>query len=620
MDLEDVRVGMKGYGLTVFHGTVIEPFNIEVISIEPNKRPNYAVIWVRSNDDRMVESGPVKGMSGSPIYLWEEGEERIPGKGGKLIGAFAFGFAESLQCLIGVQPIDYMRETASRVSKEPDTWSGPKRGKVSSIALSRTLDQVEAMTPNDQSTAMARLRISHIRRWLKHVTGTTGGLMSDAPDGPYIVGSDLNKRMLPMMIPITMGSSEAVEVFAPLYEPFGLMPVAGPSGAIGGEPPHDVDVQNTMLEPGSVMAIALAFGDLDLGATGTVTDILPTGEVLALGHQMSGEGEMALPMATGYVHFVVPSRSISFKKSGTLIPQGTIVRDENAGTVGIAEKRYHTAPVDVTVHIPGHEAMDYHYQVATHPAYGPRSTANVIFMSIMALHAPPIENTFRLKADLSFTGGRHFNVDTVVAGGTARNVVPELMPLLSTMTENPFENLELVKAVVDVEFTEGIRLADIVGAQLDHVEVKPGETVAIDLQLKHYAGPLENRRITFKIPEYLDEGEYPLTISGVEKHAEIVMASNPDRMIARSMDELVELLQESLDYRTDAVYATLQLPDAGLALGRNELPRLPSSRSVILQSPTRPLAVPYTPLVKQVYDAEAVIQGKVVFKLNIHKY
>ena len=33
MPVDDVRVGMKGYGLTVFAGTKIEPFPVEVISV-----------------------------------------------------------------------------------------------------------------------------------------------------------------------------------------------------------------------------------------------------------------------------------------------------------------------------------------------------------------------------------------------------------------------------------------------------------------------------------------------------------------------------------------------------------------------------------------------------------
>ena len=31
MDVDDIRPGMTGYGLTVFHGTKIDTFNVEII-------------------------------------------------------------------------------------------------------------------------------------------------------------------------------------------------------------------------------------------------------------------------------------------------------------------------------------------------------------------------------------------------------------------------------------------------------------------------------------------------------------------------------------------------------------------------------------------------------------
>ena len=39
MPLADVKVGMKGYGRTVFQGTDIEPFAIEVMSVVSGDEP-----------------------------------------------------------------------------------------------------------------------------------------------------------------------------------------------------------------------------------------------------------------------------------------------------------------------------------------------------------------------------------------------------------------------------------------------------------------------------------------------------------------------------------------------------------------------------------------------------
>ncbi|MEM1027604.1 MAG: hypothetical protein AAGJ38_05940, partial [Planctomycetota bacterium] len=118
MSFDDVKVGMKGYGKTVFHGSEVEPFNIEVVSVISDSSAKRGTIWVVCPDDRMMQSGPVQGMSGSPMYLWDEGEEGTLGEGGRLIGAFAFGYAGVNVCLVGVQPIEYMREVGDRANAE----------------------------------------------------------------------------------------------------------------------------------------------------------------------------------------------------------------------------------------------------------------------------------------------------------------------------------------------------------------------------------------------------------------------------------------------------------------------------------------------------------------------
>ncbi len=113
LPVDQVRIGMKGYGLTVLHGVTIEPFNVEVISImndtpDEGMGPRQPIIWIRCPDARMEQAGAVHGMSGSPIYLWGPDEPHVLGKGGKLIGAYAFGYEEMLECYVGVQPIETM--------------------------------------------------------------------------------------------------------------------------------------------------------------------------------------------------------------------------------------------------------------------------------------------------------------------------------------------------------------------------------------------------------------------------------------------------------------------------------------------------------------------------------
>ena len=68
--VSEIHEGMKGYGLTVFHGTEPERFDVEVIGVLHNFRPSQDLIVIRTpNNARLEIAKGVHGMSGSPIYL-----------------------------------------------------------------------------------------------------------------------------------------------------------------------------------------------------------------------------------------------------------------------------------------------------------------------------------------------------------------------------------------------------------------------------------------------------------------------------------------------------------------------------------------------------------------------
>src|SRR5437764_341094 len=102
MLVSEVRQGMKGYGLSVFRGTKIERFDVEVLSILRNFNPRHDVILVSCKGANLEHTGSIAGMSGSPIFLKDEqGRERMA-------GAFAYGWPLMKDPIGGVQPIEYM--------------------------------------------------------------------------------------------------------------------------------------------------------------------------------------------------------------------------------------------------------------------------------------------------------------------------------------------------------------------------------------------------------------------------------------------------------------------------------------------------------------------------------
>src|SRR3954454_8793590 len=86
MRVSEVKPGMKGYGLSVFKGTKIEKFDVEVVSVLKNFNPKYDVILINCKGQNLEHTGAIAGMSGSPIFLNDDqGHARM-------IGAFAYGW------------------------------------------------------------------------------------------------------------------------------------------------------------------------------------------------------------------------------------------------------------------------------------------------------------------------------------------------------------------------------------------------------------------------------------------------------------------------------------------------------------------------------------------------
>ena len=107
----DVRPGMAGYGLTVFQGNRIDRFDCRVVSVLHDFNPRSDVVLItfagQLPGEDLARTTAIAGMSGSPIYLYDPAH---PGDAAhaKLLGAFAYGWAQQKDPIAGVQPIEYM--------------------------------------------------------------------------------------------------------------------------------------------------------------------------------------------------------------------------------------------------------------------------------------------------------------------------------------------------------------------------------------------------------------------------------------------------------------------------------------------------------------------------------
>lgn len=115
MPLSQIKPGMKGIGKSVFKGTKIEGFNVEIVGIM-NLGTRKLIIAKLSGkpkgmDLSLEETGVISAMSGSPVYI-----------DGKNIGAIAYSLGPfHLQALTAITPLESML----KMEKSDDSLEEP---------------------------------------------------------------------------------------------------------------------------------------------------------------------------------------------------------------------------------------------------------------------------------------------------------------------------------------------------------------------------------------------------------------------------------------------------------------------------------------------------------------
>src|SRR6202167_1031307 len=95
--LKDIRAGQHGVGRTVFSGSRVEEFDVEILGVLENLAPKESIILGRLKGGPLAETGVMQGMSGSPVYI-----------DGRLAGAVALRFPYSKDAIAGIRPIEDM--------------------------------------------------------------------------------------------------------------------------------------------------------------------------------------------------------------------------------------------------------------------------------------------------------------------------------------------------------------------------------------------------------------------------------------------------------------------------------------------------------------------------------
>jgi hypothetical protein len=579
---------MKGYGLTVFFGSKIEKFDVEVVSVVHNVQPRRDTILIRCLDDRFRKAKVVQGVSGSPVYL-----------NGKMAGAMAFGWALSEEPLYGVTPIRQMLKIQRCTGHDL-----PGGSIVSSDDISLPLDLYKDML---RSVLIDEKQLQKFAEW--------SGLSSAGAD------TDAGLTSLPLAMTLNGFSPKTIEAVHKRIPGLNILlgsPAFSSTATGGGAASDEVPA----LAPGSVMTIPLITGDFEGSILGTVTEVLGD-QVYGFGHPWNGRGPSHWPLASGNIHTFVNRMTLSFKLGQASKIVGTVWSDETSGVYGRIGEIPQMIPVDVNIDWPYADCkQDFHLKIAPDEKINPLLLGMITQEVFQFKGGMPLEHTIRYKIELEFDKVAPIRFENVSTGGDLMDIFDDLVAPMMLMLNNPWQKIHLTGAHISASVDNHETSASIKSSRIAQQYYRPGETVKVQLELEPTRSGIKTYELQLPLPEDLPEGRYQIEAGAVEAYVSHLRQTQPHLFQAFNAEDVRDVLQRRLDIARDKLYICMTLPQYhGVALEDQALPQLPGSKSMLINDKIRRrISTNFRSMIYRDLPIDLAPSGAETFDITVQKH
>jgi len=575
MPVDQIKPGMKGYGLTVFEGTKPDKFDVEVIGVLENFRPRQELILIKAKHPRLDVAKVVAGMSGSPIFI-----------GGKMVGAYAYGWTFGKEPVAGVTPIRSMLDDLSRpLPKQIDGWPLQPLPKKRGLRASRRPSSVNrfAGAPSTYDVRAHAVQVARVHEQL-------------VPDA--------NSPVRPVATPLLLGGMTpgAVAVARELFAPLGLEPLqaGGGGGTEASAPTRYVD--------GGAVGVELIRGDMSATGLGTVTRV-EGDKLVAFGHPMMEAGVTALPTAVGRVLWFLASQMRSFKIGRTVRPVGALVNDRMASIVVSHSAQAPVIPVSMKIRgVPGAPFTQWNFEVAHEKFLSPSFLAVALGSALQATAAERQDVSWNAKSRLKIKGHPAIELEDfgVSVGGTPapeQFIRSNLVRAVGMLLNNPWQPVLVERVEMEIQLRFAREVLRLRGAEVLESEIEAGQPARIRLTLLPYSGKPITRVISVPIPAHHAGKTLNLTIEpGYKVDKE---KAPPERF-----SSLVQNLEDPV-YPPKSIVVTYDTGDAAVAFQGHVVRNLPPGAFDTICPTTSSVApVPFESQVRHVVKVQDFMTGQ----------
>lgn len=333
-------------------------------------------------------------------------------------------------------------------------------------------------------------------------------------------------------------------------------------------------------EPGDPIGVSLIHGDLELGATGTVTAV-EGAQIYAFGHPFLELGPTALPMTRAHIIGIIPSLDDSIKIA-TLGPVvGTFTQDRATaigGTLGAAPKQM---AIHLTLSSEHGPDRQFTFDVVQDPILTPLLAFTAIANTLAAYERQIGVLSIGVTGTLSFGPDGEVTIDDVFSGATALPGAATAAAVpISVAATNEFKTVLPESLDLHLRTSEHEDGLTIERAWLDTTMPRPGATVGVQVLLRHYRGETETVTIPVTMPSEAS-GQLSLLVSDASTLATLEQHEVNPAKPATFAETLTELNSVR---RSNRLYVRLLTSSPGTVVGGQTLPTLPSSVQSVFES------------------------------------
>ena len=480
MPVSEIKPDMKGIGKTVFHGTKIDTFQVDIIDIVKGESGITNFILAYLSGDKIEESGGIsEGMSGSPVYI-----------NGRLIGAISYAWEMSEHNLCLITPIQEML----RMLNLPYNYN-----QVTSpvYQIKNSLQDEITFYPIISPVIISGIKGRSLER----------------------LSNSIKKFNIIPIQGVMVNETDQVEL-----------------QGVGERSSNEI-------EAGSAIGIQLTRGDVNIISIGTVT-YREGNKILALGHPFLKKGEVSYLLSAVYIYHSLPNLIMPFKLGSPLNLVGKVVQDREAGILAILNSYPPVIPLKIQVtNIDSGLSYQMGIQMVNNydllePLIS-NITVQAVDNALDRIGAGTAQVEIKIKGkeegEELYRENMFYSSDDI-----ATKVVTEIPEIIDIILNNYLKPVDLTAININIKIDSKKKIGKLEEVILEGSSFKPGDLIKARIKIRPFREELIEKMLTIQLSSHLSSGEATLIVRGgdLDNQPEEQLYNDSNKKAYKSIEEI----------------------------------------------------------------------------------